>query len=178
MVFSASAVTASERFGSAYYFLWRQLLWAVAGLAAMAVTMNVDYRFWKRPAIVFTLLGITTLLLLAVLFLDRSHNTHRWIRFAAFSLQPSELAKPVLVLFLAFFLEGRAKSINDWRHTLLPAVLPAVLFTGLILNQPDLGTAMVCLCVTAVVLYLAGMRLRFFAYALVPIIPVVVFLFA
>jgi cell division protein FtsW len=176
MVFSASAVTASERFGTAYYFLARQLVWALAGLAAMAVTMNVDYRFWKRPAIVFSLLGITTLLLVAVLFLDRSHNTHRWIRFAAFSIQPSELAKPVLVLFLAFFLESRAKSINDWRHTLLPAIFPAALFTGLIVAQPDLGTAIVCLAVTATVLYLAGMRLRYFAYALVPIVPVLVYL--
>jgi cell division protein FtsW len=176
MVFSASAMTASERFGSQYYFLFRQLAWALAGLVAMAVTMNVDYRFWKRPAIVFTLLGITTLLLVAVLFLDRSHNTHRWIRIATFSIQPSELAKPVLVLFLAFFLEARAKSVNDWRHTLLPAVFPAALFTGLIVAQPDLGTAMVCLAVTAVVLYLAGMRLRYFAYALVPIIPVLAYL--
>ena len=176
MVFSASAMAASERFGTQYYFLLRQLLWALAGLAAMVVTMNVDYRFWKRPAIVFSLLGITTLLLVAVLFLDRSHNTHRWIRFATFSIQPSELAKPVLVLFLAFFLEGRAKSINDWRHTLVPAVLPAMLFTGLILKQPDLGTGMVCVGITAVVLYLAGMRLRYFAYALVPIIPVLWYL--
>src|SRR5215470_9812517 len=103
MVFSASAVMASERFGSPYHFLLRQLGWAVAGLVAMAVIMNVDYRRWKHPAIVFTLLGLTTLLLVAVFFLDRSHNTHRWVRMGSvMSFQPSELAKPALILFLAF----------------------------------------------------------------------------
>ena len=145
MVFSASAVMANERFGSAYYFLFRQLGWAVAGLTAMAMVMNVDYRRWKNPGIVFTFLGVTTLMLVAVFFLDRSHNTHRWIKLGVASFQPSELAKPALILFLAFFLESRVKSIDDWRHTLLPAFVPVALFAILIVKQPDLGTAIVCL---------------------------------
>jgi cell division protein FtsW len=177
MVFSASAVMAGEKFGSPYHFLFRQLGWAVAGLAAMAVAMNVDYRRWKKPAIVFSLLGVTAVLLVAVFFLDRSHNTHRWIRLGSFmSFQPSELAKPALILFLAFFLEARTKSMDDWRHTLLPAVLPAFLFAGLIMKQPDLGTALVCLGVTAAILYTAGMRLRYFAAGLVPIVPVIIYM--
>jgi cell division protein FtsW len=176
MVFSASAVMAGDRFGSPYYFLLRQLGWAAAGLAAMTIIMNLDYRRWKHPAIVFTLLGLTTLLLVAVFFLDRSHNTHRWVRLGAMSFQPSELAKPALILFLAFFLENRLKSIDDWRHTVLPAVVPAALFTILIIKQPDLGTAVVCLTVTATILYLAGMRLRYFGYALIPILPVLYYL--
>jgi cell division protein FtsW len=106
MVFSASAVMARERFGSEYAFLSKQLIWAVAGLAAMVVTMRVDYRRYKHPAIVFSLMGVTTLLLISVFFLDRSHNTHRWIHAGGFSFQPSELAKPVLILFLAYFLES------------------------------------------------------------------------
>jgi cell division protein FtsW len=177
MVFSASAVMAGERFGSPYHFLWRQLGWAMAGLAAMAVIMKIDYRRWKHPGVVFTLLGVTTLLLVAVFFLDRAHNTHRWIRLGGImSLQPSELAKPALILFLAFFLEKRTKSMDDWRHTLLPAVIPSALFAVLIVRQPDLGTAMVCLGITAAILYVAGMRLRYFAYSLVPIVPALCYL--
>jgi cell division protein FtsW len=177
MVFSASAVIAGERFGSPYHFLFRQLGWALAGLMAMSVIMNVDYRRWKRPGIVFTLLGVTTLLLACVFLLDRAHNTHRWIRLGSFmSFQPSELAKPALILFLAFFLADRTKSIDDWRHTLLPAVLPPALFIILIAAQPDLGTALVCLGVTAAILYLAGMRLRYFAYSMVPIVPALAYL--
>src|SRR5438093_9793205 len=89
MVFSASAVIAKDRFGSPYTFVLRQLAWASAGLAAMFTAMKIDYRRYKQPAIVFSVLGITTLLLIAVFFLDRTHNTHRWIRFGAwFSFQP------------------------------------------------------------------------------------------
>lgn len=165
MVFSASAVMAQERFGSPYTFLVKQVIWAVAGLLAMLGLMNLDYHRLKHPAVVFSLLSVTTLLLLAVFFLDRSHNTHRWIRFGGFSLQPSELAKPALILFLAYFLEDRPKSMDDWRHTLLPAAVPVALLTGLIVLQPDLGTGFVCVAIAATILYVAGMRLRYFGYA-------------
>jgi cell division protein FtsW len=165
MVFSASAVMARERLGSAYAFLTKQLVCAVLGLAAMVVTMRVDYRRYKSPALVFSLMGLTTLLLISVFFLDRSHNTHRWIHAGGFSFQPAELAKPVLILFLAYFLESRAKTIDDVRNTLLPAATPVLVFLGLIVLQPDLGTAIACAAISACILYVAGMRLRYFGYA-------------
>ncbi len=165
MVFSASAVMARERFGSPYAFLSKQLIWAVAGLIAMVIAMRVDYRRYKHPAIVFSLMGFTTLLLISVFFLDRSHNTHRWIHAGGFSFQPSELAKPVLILFLSYFLENRTKTINDVRTTLLPAAAPVLVFLGLIVLQPDLGTAIACAGIAACILYVAGMRMRYFAYS-------------
>src|SRR5215472_5968100 len=167
MVFSASAVMARERFGSPYSFLSKQLMCAVAGLVAMVVTMQLDYRRYKHPAIVFSFMGVTTLLLISVFFLDRSHNTHRWIHLGGFSFQPSELAKPVLILFLAFFLENRTKSMNDWRNTLIPAVLPTLVFIGLIVFQPDLGTAIACAAITVCILFVAGLELKYLAYAFV-----------
>src|ERR1700747_2456712 len=121
MVFSASAVMAKERFGSPYSFVLRQLAWAGTGLLAMAAAMRIDYRRYKHPAVVFSLLGFTTLMLISVFFLDRAHHTHRWIHFGGFSFQPSELAKPVLILFLAFFLESRVKTMDDVRSTLVSA---------------------------------------------------------
>jgi cell division protein FtsW len=171
MIFSASAVMANEKFGSAYYFLLRQIAYAAAGLVAMFIMMNVDYKRLKHPAIVFSFIGVTTALLVAVFFLETSHNTHRWLRFSAFSMQPSELAKPALILFLAYFLETRTKTLGDWRNTLLPAILPTVLFAALILREPDLGTAMMCAAITAAILYIAGISLKYFGYALVPIVP-------
>jgi len=165
MVFSASAVMAKDKYGSPYAFLLRQLLWAVAGLVAMVVAMRVDYRRYKSPAVVFSLMGLTTLLLISVFFLDRSHHTHRWIRGGGFSLQPSELAKPVLILFLAYFLEGRTRSMDDWRNTLLPAAVPVLVFLGLIVLQPDLGTAIACSAIAACILFVAEMRMRYFGYA-------------
>jgi cell division protein FtsW len=166
MVFSASAVMAQERFGSPYTFVIRQTLWAIAGMLAMLATMNIDYRRYKHPAVVFSALAVTTLLLVVVLFFDRSHNTHRWIRFGGFSFQPSELAKPAIILFLAYFLEKRLKEMDDWRHTLIPAAIPTVCFALLIVKEPDLGTAIACVAITATVLYVAGMHLKYFGYAL------------
>jgi cell division protein FtsW len=111
------------------------------------------------------MLGLTTLMLISVFFLDRAHNTHRWIHFGGFSFQPSELAKPVLILFLAFFLENRTKYMADWRSTLIPAVLPTLVFIGLIVFQPDLGTAIACAAITICVLFVAGLELKYLAYA-------------
>src|ERR1700693_196701 len=165
MVFSASAVMARERFGSPYAFLSKQLIWAATGLVAMVVAMRVDYRRYKNPALVFSLVGITTLLLISVFFLDRSHNPHRGFAGGAFSSHPSELPKPVLILFLAYFLEGRVKTMDDWRNTLMPAAAPLVVMLGLILLQPDLGTAIACAGIAACILYVAGMRMRYFGYA-------------
>ncbi len=177
MVFSASAVMAKDRFGWAYTFLVRQMVWAVLGMVSLIILMRIDYRHYKHPAFVYSLLGITTLLLVGVFFLDRSHNTHRWIRFTSlFTFQPSELAKPVLIFYLAYFLETHMREIQDWRRVLLPAVLPSVLFSLLIVKEPDLGTAMVCMGVTFVVLFVAGMELKYFGYALLASAPLLYFL--
>ncbi|HWR37262.1 MAG TPA: putative lipid II flippase FtsW [Clostridia bacterium] len=178
MVFSASAVIAKERFGSPYNFLLRQFVWAIGGMISMFILMNVDYKRYKAPAVVFSFLGITTILLLAVFALDRSHNTHRWLKLGAFSFQPSELAKPALILFLAYFLETRTKTIKDWRHTLLPAVIPTVIFTALIVAEPDLGTAIMCWAITGAVLFAAGMQFRYYGYAaLAAMLPLWVLIF-
>jgi len=166
MVFSASAVMAKERYGSGYTFLLRQMAWAVGGIAAMVVAMKVDYRHYKHPGVVFSLLGLTTLMLISVFFLDRAHHTHRWIHVGGFSFQPSEVAKPALILFLAFFLETRTREMHDWRNTLLPAVLPTFVFLGLIVFQPDLGTAIACAAITACVLFVAGLDLHYLGYGL------------
>jgi cell division protein FtsW len=166
MVFSASAVIAKERYHSGYFFLLRQLGWAVAGFIAMMAGMRMDYRRLKHPAVVFSLLGLTTLLLISVFFLDRAHHTHRWIHFSGFSFQPSELAKPVLILFLAFFLENRTKLMDDARSTLIPAVLPTFVFVVLIVFQPDLGTAIACAAVTVCILFVAGLEMKYLSYSL------------
>jgi len=175
MVFSASAVMAKERYHSGYFFLLRQLGWAVAGFLAMLAGMKINYQRLKHPAVVFSLLGLTTLMLISVFFLDRAHNTHRWIHFGGFSFQPSELAKPALILFLAFFLETRMKSMSDWRNTLIPAVLPTVVFIGLIVFQPDLGTAIACGTITVCILFVAGLEVRYLAYAFIGSLPLLYF---
>jgi cell division protein FtsW len=178
MVFSASAVLAKERYGSGYFFLYRQMGWATGGILAMVLAMKTDYRRYKHPAVVFSLLGLTALMLISVFFLDRAHHTHRWIHWGPLSLQPSELAKPALILFLAFFLESRTKAMKDWRNTVLPASVPTVIFIALIVFQPDLGTAIACAAITGCVLFVAGLDLRYFSYAfLASLLPLYILIF-
>jgi len=176
MVFSASAVMAKERFGSPYAFVIRQSLWAVFGLTAMTILMQVDYRRFNKPNVVFPAVAVSALLLLVAFLMHDSHATHRWIRFGALSFQPSEIAKPALVLFLAWFLQNRMHSIEDFRGTILPAALPSLIFIVLILKEPDLGTALVCAGVTALMLYLAGMNMRYLGLAALAAAPVLYFM--
>ena len=176
MVFSASAVMAKATTGSPYHFVILQSVYAALGLLAMTALMKVDYRRYNDPHVVFPAVAIATLLLLVAFFMHDSHGAHRWIRLGPLSIQPSEIAKPTLVLFLAWFLQNRMGSIDDFRGTILPAALPSLLFIVLILKEPDLGTALVCAVVTALMLYLAGMNLRYLGYAALASAPVLYFM--
>ena len=172
MVFSASAVVAQERFHSPYTFVGKQAIWALAGVLTMMVLMHVDYSVYKSPRFIYPALCVTTLLLVLVFFFPDSHNTHRWIRFGGFfTFQPSEIAKPVVVLFLAWFLSTRLDAMRDWKNTLLRAVIMPVVFILLIVKQPDLGTALVLLGVTAMMLLLAGMEWKYFFFGALAALP-------
>ncbi len=165
MIFSASAVMASARYGSAYSFVVRQAVWALAGLLAMWALMHINYRKLNNPSVVFPAVAVTVILLVGAFFGHDSHGAHRWIRVGPMQFQPSELAKPALVLFLAWWLQDRMNRMEEVRETILPAIIPSLLFVLLIVKEPDLGTALVCAAVTALLLYLAGMNFKYLWYA-------------
>src|SRR5690349_8877117 len=102
IVYSASSVVAELKFGSSSHFFVRQLGWAVISFCALMYFKKMDYRIMRSPVWAFTALGSVLLMLLAVYFLDPKN--HRWFRVAGLSLQPSEFAKPALVIFLAYFI--------------------------------------------------------------------------
>jgi len=176
MVFSASAVVAKAQYGTPYQFMIRQAGWAVMGMVALVLLMKVDYRHYNDRKVVYSAVAITMLLLVGVFAMRDSHNTHRWFRFGFMSFQPSELAKPTLVLFLAYFLQTRIHKMDDWRGTVLKAALPPLVFVALILKEPDLGTAMVCAAVTALMLYRAGMQVKYLGFGLLASMPVLYYM--
>ena len=171
MVFSSSALLAADQYGSPYIFLVRQMAWAGLGIAAMLLLMRLDYRHLRHPAVIFPGIFFTFVLLAAVLMTDAHQQTNRWLRWGSFSLQPSEFAKLMLVLFLAYFLEKRHQYINDFTRTLLPALALVGLVVGLILREPDLGTPIVIVLIAAMMFFLAGLHLRYFAYLLLASLP-------
>ena len=164
MVYSSSAVISMERYGSPSHYLGKQLAALGAGFALMLLAMHFDYRRLRsRWFILGSLLSVAALLMLALV--TPSGPVRRWISLGFFSFQPSELAKPVLVLFLAAFLDKRAEEINDWRRTLLPCAIVVGAIAFLVYLQPDLGTA-AAICLSAgILLYLAGLKLQYLAAA-------------
>jgi cell division protein FtsW len=171
MVFSSSVVMAKEKMTDPNYFSFRQLIFAIIGLAVMFVVMKVDYHIYRRPVVVFSALAIVVALLVVVFFLATTANTHRWIQLAGFSVQPSELAKLSLIFFLAYFLEKRKGKVNDLAFTLVPVAVIVALLAGLIVLQPDLGTAVSLLLISGVLLFVAGLDLRWIAASIIFALP-------
>src|SRR5205085_6006090 len=161
MVYSASAIIAEKSFGNQFHFLYKQGMWAVVGLVAMAVAMKIDYRHYKRPGVVFPALAVTALMLIIVLFLPKVNETHRWIRPVGLSLQPSEIAKLALTAYLAYLIESRARDIDDFKRVFIPATVVAGIIIVLVAAEPDLGTAMALGIVYLTVTFYAGVPVRY-----------------
>src|SRR5215471_12084607 len=161
MVYSASAILATDRFRDAHFFLKKQLFWAALGLGVMWGVMAIDYRRW-RP-LVTPLLALAFVLLVLVLvppFGQAINGTRRWLRWGPISVQPTELAKLVLVLYLADFLARRQAVIGSlWRGVIPPLVVTGGV-AGLVLLQPDLGSALAIVGVVLCMIFVAGARLR------------------
>jgi cell division protein FtsW len=163
MIYSASSVVAEIRRGSSYYYLLRQLIFIVLAIPLMMFMKRLHYRKLQTPAVAFTAMGLVMVFLAAVYFADPGQ--HRWIRLGPVGLQPSEFAKPALVLFLAYFIALRSRAINS-RYTLLPAFL-ALGFVTLAVVVADLGTAIVLVGTAAVVFFVAGLEARYIVIAAV-----------
>jgi cell division protein FtsW len=178
MIFSASAVTAQQQYGHSYIFLVRQAAWLFLGLLGMFALMKTDYRRLREPAVVYPVVCLVLLMLVGTLFLDKSHSTHRWIKFGPLNIQPSELAKLAVILYLAWFFDlkrrGKASlefSKEDFLQTILPAAGPILICVVLILLQPDLGTSVDIVLIAAAVLFVAGLSWKWLAVGAVVAIP-------
>jgi cell division protein FtsW len=178
MILSASAVTAEQQYGHSYIFLVRQAAWLVIGLTGMFVLMRTDYRKLREPAVIYPVVCLVLLMLVGTFFLDKSHATHRWIKFGPVNIQPSELAKLGVILYLAWFLElkrrgkaGMAFCIEDFRQTILPAAGPILICVLLVLLQPDLGTAIDIVLVATAILYVAGLSWKWIAVGAAAAMP-------
>lgn len=174
MVYSASSARAELSYQDAAYFLWRQLAWAVVGVATLAAAMRVDHRRlerWARPAL------IVSLVLLALVLVPHVGHTakgaQRWFRVGSFSFQPSELVKLTLVVWLAAHLTRESARLPDWRRGVLPAAIPLAAAAGLVIVEPDLGTALFLGAVGAAMMLVGGVPVRKLALLGLGAVPVV-----
>ena len=176
MVYSASAVMAMERFQTPYLFLVKQLAWAIMGLAAMPIVMRIDYRNYRQPLVIWTALVIAGLALVAVLFAPRVNGATRWLGLGPFGVQPSELAKIAIIIFMAALLERRMERIDDVGYSLLPIAVVLGAVVGLVLAEPDLGTAVCIVMIAAVMVFSAGISYRYVLGLLLAALPAAYFL--
>ncbi len=178
MVFSSSAVLAKEWYGDPNHFSFRHVIVVLLGLVGMFTLIRVDYHRYRHPATVFSLLSVVTVLLVFAYLLPATANTHRWIRLAGLSFQPAELAKLSMIIFLAYFLEMRKDRVNELRFSLIPMIAVSSLVCGLIVLQPDLGTAVSILAVAGIMLFVAGLNIGWMVAAALmaaPMLYVLVF---
>jgi cell division protein FtsW len=157
MVLSASSVSALDTYGSTWYVAMRQGMWLTAGLVMCVVVMRVDYHRWRRWAL--PALGLSGVLLALVLVPGVGLNVNgasRWLGYGPLSLQPSELAKLTVLLFVADLLARRAAWMADVRLTLVPVTVTFGSVALLLMLQPNLGTTLVLGSIVLAVLYVAG----------------------
>jgi cell division protein FtsW len=165
MIYSASSVAAqlNPHINSSFYYAYHQLIWAAIAFVALMFFKRRDYRMLQSPGWAFGSLGMVLFLQLLVFFLDS--KTHRWFRLEGIgTLQPSEFAKPALIIFFAYFVTQKREAINSRRTIVAAALALAVLAATVGLG--DLGTAVVLIVPAAVVFYVAGLERKFVLAAL------------
>ncbi|MGL5316167.1 MAG: putative lipid II flippase FtsW [Peptostreptococcaceae bacterium] len=160
MVFSASFVQSSFKHHDAYYFLKKNLIFAVLGFISMMVIANIDYKFWKKNA---TAIGIVALVLLILvpIFGTEANGAKRWLGIGSLSFQPAEVAKFAAILITAKMIELRYEKMKSLTKGVIPVLIVPIIFFALIMLQPNMSTAGTIILVTFVMVFVAGMNMKF-----------------
>ena len=161
MVYSASAMIAVRESGGAsqFTYFYKQFGFTLAGLAVMFAASRVDYRRLSHPVVVYTIFALTVVLLVAVFAFPEINGARRWIRMGPFSIQPSEIAKIALPIFLAYFLTRNEDRVGEIKSTVIPCVGALLLLGGLVFIEPDLGTTIVLCAIFSAVYFAAGAKI-------------------
>lgn len=161
MVYSASAMIAVRESGGAsqFTYFYKQFGFTLVGLLVMFIASRVDYRRLSHPVVVYTIFALTVVLLVAVFAFPEINGARRWIRMGPFSIQPSEISKIALPIFLAYFLTKNEGRVGELKSTVIPAIGALVLLGGLVFLEPDLGTAIVLCAIFSAVYFAAGAKI-------------------
>ncbi len=177
MVYSASSVMAAKKFHDGFYFLKRQGIFALVGFGVMTLAMRVDYHFWRRVAVP-VLLGCLALLLLVLIpgIGGSAGGASRWIKLPGFSLQPSEVAKIALIMYMAYSLDKKQEKVKFFASGFLPYMVILALLLALLIKQPDLGASITLGVVAVIMLFAAGTRPTYIVSMFLLALPFLYFL--
>ena len=178
MVYSSSSVVALTTYDDPAFFMKRQIMWAVLGLALMTITMRIDHRLLSNRRVVIALLVLSLVLLAATLVpgVGRMINgSRRWLRLGMFSFQPSELAKVALAVYMSYYIAKKGERIRDFKNGLVPAYVVTGIFLLVALRQPDFGAAMTLAGVAGIMLFAGGANIIHLGATVAAALPLVYF---
>ena len=158
MVYSSSIADAYASYGSPYFFLERELIWAGIGFIALVLAVRTNYHQWERLALPFFGLAVGLLVLVMIPHVGHvSNGARRWLSFGSFAtLEPSELLKLALVVYLAAWLTSKGERVRDFKACFVPFSMMVGTIALVIIKQPDLGTSMVVAVTALAVFFVAG----------------------
>lgn len=160
MVYSASNVMAAKKFNDGFFFLKHQGIFAVLGFIIMYVVMHLDYHIWKKLAVPALLLCLVLLVLVLIPGIGgKAGGSSRWLKLPGFNLQPSEMAKMALIMYMAYSLDKKKDKVKNFGEGIIPYMIVLALLIGCLAMQPDLGGAMTLVAVAMTMLFAAGMRM-------------------
>jgi cell division protein FtsW len=160
MVYSSSNIMADKRFHDSFFFLKRQGIFAIMGFAIMLIVMRIDYRFWKKLSGPILLLCLILLVLVLIPGIGgKAGGASRWLKLPGFNLQPSEMAKLALIMYMAYSLDKKQEKVKSFAIGIVPHMIVLAILIGCLALQPDLGGALTLFAVAFTMLFAAGTRL-------------------
>jgi cell division protein FtsW len=177
MVFSASSISSFMKYNDRYHYLKTQGLYAILGIIAMLFFSRLDYRILGRFS--GTLVLISIILLIAVFIPGIGHtanNATRWIKIGSQTIQPSEVAKFALIIFMARSISNKKEKIRSFRHGVLPYILLMGIYFVLIILEPNMSMAGNIVMITFAMLFASGTRIIYLVGWIIPLIPAVTFI--
>lgn len=177
MVYSASSAVALKKFGSDFFFFRKQALFAVAGISLLVLCRHIPYKFYWH--LTYPLL-IGSMLLLVVIHIPgvgyKAGGATRWISFAGYTFQPAELARIALIFFLAYSLSKKRENVREFSIGFFPHIFVLAIFSVLLHLQPDFGTILIFGIITWIMMFIAGVPLKYLAAPLILILPLMGYL--
>lgn len=173
MVFSSSSVTANVNYDDAYYFFKKQLMWAFIGLVAMIIVMKLNFLRLRGFAVPLLVLALVLLILVVTPLGMEVKGSSRWFLLGPVRFSPSEFAKLAMVLFLAKSMEANINKMGSFTQGVLPYIFMLALGCGLIMLQPDLGTAFVLAGTMFFMMMVAGAKITHLGLLSLPAIAAV-----
>jgi len=159
-VYSASSILAEQRHGDHYFYLRKQLMFCLFGILVMIIAKNINYLWYRRFVYPFLVSSMILLALLLVPSLGmKAGGAQRWFRLGFISIQPSELAKLSMAIFVAYSMQKNFEVMGSFSRGLLPHLVVGSIVIGLILSQPDLGTAVIIGTWIVILLLIGGVNL-------------------